>query len=78
MEMKFAVSRIALPSRLVLFAGCSAAGLLIQSLLSGGLGFFAGILLMVPGIVFLWAKNYRNSGSPSRCGSSTGSRATSR
>jgi hypothetical protein len=60
MELKFAVSRIGFPGRMTLFACCSAAGLALQVLLPGGAGFLLGILVMVPGIVFLWAKNFRN------------------
>ncbi|HTP60098.1 MAG TPA: hypothetical protein VMM82_14335, partial [Spirochaetia bacterium] len=60
MEMKFAVSRMAFPGRLVLLGAFGAAGLAAQTLIPGGWGFLPGLLLMVPGIVFLWARNFRN------------------
>jgi hypothetical protein len=59
MVMTFAVSRMAFPGRMLLFACCAAAGIAAQVLLPAG-GFVVGVLLMVPGIVFLWAKNFRN------------------
>ncbi len=60
MEMTFAVSRFPFPARLVLFGACAAAGLAIQVLIPGGAGFLLGFVPMIPGIVFLWSKNYRN------------------
>jgi hypothetical protein len=59
MVMTFAVSRLAFPGRMVLFACCAAAGIAAQVLLPPG-AFLVGMLLMAPGIVFLWAKNFRN------------------
>jgi len=60
MEMKFAVSRLPFAPRLALFGGFAAVGLAAQVLIPGGYGFFPGLLLMVPGLVFLWARNFRN------------------
>jgi hypothetical protein len=60
MEMKFAVARLPLATRLAVLATGALLGFAVQVLVPGGWGFFPGLLLMVPGLVFLWAKNYRN------------------
>jgi hypothetical protein len=44
---------------MIVFAASAAAGIAAQVLLPAA-GFLVGAVLMVPGIVFLWAKNYRN------------------
>src|SRR5271169_3269792 len=60
MEVKFAVPRLALPARMVVSAGFAAGGLALQVLIPGGFGFVIGVLLMVPGLVFMAARNFRN------------------
>ena len=60
MEVKFFVPRLALPARMVVFAGFAAGGLALQVLVPGGLGFLPGVLLMSPGLVFMGARNFRN------------------
>jgi hypothetical protein len=60
MEMTYSVPRIVFPARLAIFAGFAALGAAVQILLPGGAGFFLGTLAMVPGLVFIWARNYRN------------------
>jgi len=60
MEMKFVVPKLALPARMIVFAGFAAGGLALQVLIPGGLGFLPGVLLMVPGLVFMGARNFRN------------------
>jgi hypothetical protein len=60
MEVKFFVPRPALPARIVVFAGFAAGGLALQVLIPGGLGFLIGVLLMVPGLIFMGARNFRN------------------
>jgi hypothetical protein len=60
MEVKFIVPRLAFPVRLIVFAGFAAGGLALQVLIPGGSGFLIGVLLMVPGLVFMGARNFRN------------------
>ncbi len=60
MEVKFMVPRLALPARMIVFAGFAAGGLALQVLIPGGFGFLIGVLLMVPGLVFMGARNFRN------------------
>jgi hypothetical protein len=60
MEMRFAVSKIAFPPRLALFAGCAVAGFALQVLDPGGLGLLLGLAVMIPGVLFMWAKGYNN------------------
>jgi hypothetical protein len=54
MEIKYAVPGVVFPVRLAAFAGFAAAGIAAQVFLPGA-GFFLGLILMVPGLVFLWA-----------------------
>jgi hypothetical protein len=60
MEMKYVIPKVIFPIRLFIFAGCAALGLALQILIPGGYGFLPGIIVMVPGIVFQWARNFRN------------------
>jgi len=60
MEMRYVVSKIAFPARLVILAGFGAAGVALQVLIPGGYGFLPGIMVMVPGILFMFRKNFRN------------------
>ena len=60
MEMKYVIQKVAFPARLVAFAAFAAVGLALQVVIPGGLGFFAGIVLMVPGLLFVSARNFRN------------------
>jgi hypothetical protein len=58
--MTYSIPRVPFPVRLVVFAAFAALGVAAQLLLPGGPGFFLGTVLMVPGLVFVWAKTYRN------------------
>jgi len=49
-----------IPARLAAFAGFAAAGLALQIVIPSGYGFLPGILVMVPGLVFMSARNFRN------------------
>ncbi|MBE3134739.1 MAG: hypothetical protein IMZ55_14820, partial [Acidobacteria bacterium] len=60
MQMTYVVPKIAFPARLAAFGGFAALGLAAQILLPGGGGFILGLLLIVPGLVLISAKNYRN------------------
>jgi len=60
MQMTYVVPKIPFPARLALLAASAAAGLAVQIALPGAGGFVLGLLLMVPGLVFSSAKNYRN------------------
>jgi hypothetical protein len=60
MEMKFAIPKPVFPVRLAVFAVFAAAGFALQIVIPGGYGFVPGIVVMVPGLVFLWAKNFKN------------------
>ncbi len=60
MEMRFVIAKVGFPVRLALLALCGAAGLALQVLIPGGYGFLPGIVVMVPGILFMLARNYRN------------------
>jgi hypothetical protein len=60
MEMRFVVAKAAFPVRLFLFAGCAVLGLALQILIPNGYGFLPGIVVMIPGLLFIWARNFRN------------------
>jgi hypothetical protein len=61
MEMTFLIAKkLPFPARLLVFGLFSAAGLALQTLIPGGFGFLPGIIVMVPGLLFLLAKSYRN------------------
>ncbi len=60
MEMTYSIPRIPFPVRLIVLAAFAVLGAAAQVLLPGGAGFFLGTVLMVPGLVFVWAKNFRN------------------
>ncbi len=60
MEMNWVIKGLPLPVRLVLFALLAAAGAAVQFLLPSGGGTFLGILVMVPAILLVWSKNFRN------------------
>ena len=61
MEMTFLIAKkLAFPARLLIFGLFAAAGLALQVLIPEGYGFLPGIVVMVPGLLFLLAKNYRN------------------
>ena len=60
MEMKFAIPKPAYPVRLALFAVFSAAGFALQIIIPGRVRLPPGVIVMVPGLVFLWAKNFKN------------------
>jgi hypothetical protein len=60
MEMRYVIAKTGFPVRLVLFTAFAAAGLALQVIIPGGYGFLPGIALMVPGLLFMLAKNFRN------------------
>ena len=60
MEMRYVVSKITFPARLVILAGCGVVGLALQVIVPGGYGFLPGIIVMVPGLLFMFRKNFRN------------------
>ena len=60
MEMKYVIAKVALPGRLAAFAAFAAAGLAVQVLLPGGFGFLPGLVIMVPGLIFMAARNFKN------------------
>src|SRR4030042_7070005 len=60
MEMKFAVSKLPFGARLVLFLLFAVGGRAVRYLVPGVSGTFLGLLVMVPGVVLMWMKNYRN------------------
>jgi hypothetical protein len=55
----YIIPKISFPVRLFAFAGFAALGAAIQ-ILMGDLGALLGAMLMVPGILFVWAKGYKN------------------
>jgi hypothetical protein len=60
MELKYVIPRVAFPGRLAAFAGFAALGFAAQIAIPGGWGFIPGLLLMVPGVMFLAARNFNN------------------
>jgi hypothetical protein len=56
----YLVPGISLPIRLLMFAAFAAAGAAIQIFLGTGAGFLLGALVMVPGLILVWARGYRN------------------
>jgi hypothetical protein len=60
MQTSYAVPNIALPLRLIAYIGFAALGMAVQILLPGAVGVLLGAALMVPGVVLLWPKGYRN------------------
>jgi hypothetical protein len=60
MEMTYSVSKITFPARVAILAACGALGLAVQVLVPGGYGFLPGIIVMVPGILFMFRRNFRN------------------
>jgi hypothetical protein len=60
MEMKYVIKKVAFPARMVAFAAFAAVGFALQIVIPGGLGFIPGIILMVPGLLFVSARNFRN------------------
>lgn len=60
MEMRYVLSKIAFPPRLLIFAAFGAAGLAAQVLLPGAGGFLLGVVVMVPGLLFMFRRNFKN------------------
>jgi hypothetical protein len=60
MEMRYVISKAPFPVRLIVLAVFGAAGLSVQVFNPGGLGFLPGVAIMVPGLLFMLAKNFRN------------------
>ena len=56
----YLIPGLPLPLRLLLYAAFAAAGAAIQIFMGTAGGFLLGVLAMVPGLLFVWAKNYRN------------------
>jgi hypothetical protein len=60
MEMGWVIKGLPVPARLVGFAILAAAGVAVQFLLPGAGGVALGLLVMVPALLLVWSKNYRN------------------
>jgi len=60
MEMKFAVSKLPFGVRLALFIAFAVGGAAVQYLVPGAPGTLLGLLVMVPGVVLMWMRNFRN------------------
>jgi len=60
MEMKYVIPKLAFPARLAVFTASAVVGFALQIVIPGGYGFVPGIILMVPGLIFIAAKNFRN------------------
>ncbi|HVO40820.1 MAG TPA: hypothetical protein VMV03_17450 [Spirochaetia bacterium] len=60
MEVRYVIPKIAFPGRLVLLAGFAALGFALQVALPGAAGAALGTLLMVPGLLFVSARSFRN------------------
>ncbi len=60
MELEYVIPKVAVPSRLLIFAGCAMVGLVLQIVIPNGYGFVPGLICMAPGVAFLWARNFRN------------------
>ncbi len=60
MEMRYVIPKVVFPTRLALAALFAAAGFCLQIIIPGGYGFVPGVLCMVPGLLFVSARNYRN------------------
>ena len=60
MQQTYAVPAIALPLRLAGYIGFAALGAAVQILLPGAGGALLGAGLMIPGLVLIWSKGYRN------------------
>jgi hypothetical protein len=60
MQMKFAVGKIPFGARLTLFVAFAVGGAAVQYLVPGAVGTFLGLIVMVPGVVLMWMRNFRN------------------
>jgi hypothetical protein len=60
MQQTYAIPNIVLPLRLAAYAGFAALGMAVQILLPGFGGAMLGAVLMIPGILLVWMKGYRN------------------
>jgi hypothetical protein len=60
MELKYVIPKVAFPGRLAAFAGFAILGFALQIVIPSGYGFLPGLIVMVPGVMFLAAKNFRN------------------
>jgi hypothetical protein len=60
MQASYAVPNIPLPLRLAAYVGFAALGMAVQILLPGAGGALLGAALMIPGLILLWTKGYRN------------------
>ncbi len=56
----YVIPGLPLPVRLLLYAVFAAGGAAVQISTGTAAGFLLGILVMVPGLVFAWARSYRN------------------
>jgi len=60
MELNYVIPKIGFPGRLAAFAGFAILGFALQIIIPNGYGFIPGLIVMVPGVIFLAAKNFRN------------------
>jgi hypothetical protein len=60
MELSYVVPKISFPARLAILAGFAALGFALQIIIPGGWGFLPGIIVMVPGLLIVASKNFRN------------------
>jgi hypothetical protein len=60
MEMRFVIPRVPFPARLVMLTGFAILGFALQVLVLGGISVFFGAVLMVPGLIFVSARGFRN------------------
>jgi hypothetical protein len=60
MQLTYAVPKVALPVRFLAFAGFGGLGIAIQVLVPGTAGIVLGTVGMIPGLVLVWARNYKN------------------
>jgi hypothetical protein len=60
MEMTYSVAKMAFPARVAILAACGLAACAVQVLVPGGYGFLPGVIVMVPGILFMFRRNFKN------------------
>jgi len=60
MELNYVIPKIGFPGRLAAFAGFAILGFALQIIIPNGYGFIPGLIVMVPGVIFLAARNFRN------------------
>ena len=60
MQMSYVIPKLSFPLRVAAFAAFAAGALTVQLLFGAEGSWFPGALLMIPGLLFVWAKSYRN------------------